>query len=531
MSQIIVPVAPQQVLLPPPGNPISELVVAATGARYQRNLGPLTDCALAWLVWTVLASRHADARNFLCFHDDQPTLLVGEGEGVRASVVTPAEFDRLFATHIHAPEWTKGAGGHLPDALRRITLAMARDTLPKVDAIELAPSIEPDGAVTTQPGYDSVSKTFFAVPEGVSLESLTDADAIDVLRRLTDFSFERPADRAMYTAFLLTGLRRRAARPATPGLLIDGPSGSGKTTAATTIGHLLLGRQATLRPAPSAFEVAYQLPGLIKAAHGLLLFDEVQREPGFINHGLLVSAMTATAPGTYRPVGGGKLSWYDPRGLLLVGTGIEPDFDHDAARRWVRIRLEPRSATVMSNSLNPAEFVLQNRVLCLSAALRLARRGPDTPQRLSAPALASFGAWCREGLRVLFGLKDDEGNALSEEFLRREACPKSGVDVELERLFQSWPEGTTGKTEHCLDLDLRGVITLIEENGLTAIARHCSPGRGGLSRVKLGKFLTDHEGRFLGGRALRKTRNSSGVRYRVVRDSETETQRWIPGGM
>lgn len=333
------------------------------------------------------------------------------------------------------------------DCPRRVADAyLARGYWPEIPALTgfvEAPTIDLDGRLLDQPGYDKQTGLFLAFDPIPGYEpapkSPSKADATAAADLLLDLIQSFPcvgdADRASVLAGIITALVRRSL-PSAPMLAITAPTpGTGKTMLAETPSVIATGRRASvLSLGHDDAEAEKRLGGVLLAGDACILLDNIERPLG----GDLLCQVTTQPSVRLRPLGtSGVVSV--PTHAMLMATGNNLAIVGDLKRRVMLVRLDagverPEQRTFERNHL---EDVYARRGELIRAALTI----PMAYLRAGAPAVAglspagSFEQWDRMVRRPLVWL------GLPDPLKPAETLREDDPDIATMRaLFAAWRE-------------------------------------------------------------------------------------------
>jgi len=209
-----------------------------------------------------------------------------------------------------------------------------------------APVLRPDGTLLTKPGYDEASGLFLAnrvhlpeIPQRPPADWV--AAARDLLFRcvLGDFCWCGPADKANFTAMLVTQVIRRLLRgapvPFFPVTATD--QASGKTLLAAICGALF--GQAKIIWTDDEEELRKQLTTVMRSQEGVITFDNLP-EGTVIRSGVLAKLLTDRTWGD-RLLGGNVLAKF-ANDRLWCATGNNIRLGGDMRSRSVLTGLDAR---------------------------------------------------------------------------------------------------------------------------------------------------------------------------------------------
>lgn len=323
--------------------------------------------------------------------------------------------------------------------------------LPPLESIAEAPFIRPDGTIVSEPGYDAITRTFYA-PVGnmanFSVAVRPTADDVEGARTLLEdalgeFPFADEPSRANAFALLITPEIRHAISGNIPMALVDAPqAGSGKTLLVSVVSEKTTGSAAAMKPAPIRNDDEWRktLTATIQAGQCLTIFDNVDH---VLCSPSLALALTANT-WTDRLLGCTEIVTL-PQRTIFIGTGNNIVLGGDLPRRCYSIRLDSQCSEPWRNRhfRHPdlKAWVKANRGRLLSASLTLARAwftaGCPKP---TSPILGSFEEWCRiaGGILQFAGIPGFLGNL--DEMYKQSDPTTAAWEAFLHQLHQWMPK-------------------------------------------------------------------------------------------
>lgn len=301
------------------------------------------------------------------------------------------------------------APGKRPTTLPSGVLTMLEGLLPdqldrfrEVKQVARAPYFTPDGRLICTPGYDPGTKVLLGeCPE-------TDPDMFESTQHALgalwsvfhQFPFQDEAEWQNYLGALLVPMLRPAYYGPTLWLLIEAnlPS-SGKTFLAEAV-QMLYGHRSKKRTLPGEeVEIEKSMLMLLSEARPIEIFDNVKH--------VVDSATIELVATTSDDYEGRVLGKTEGRSVpvlqLFIVTAQNATMCPDAARRFMRCRLQKRSAVTANAKTRPQfvikgflQYVKENRAWMLSALARLARDwfAAGKPVADTVPMVATFEAFC-----------------------------------------------------------------------------------------------------------------------------------------
>jgi hypothetical protein len=150
---------------------------------------------------------------------------------------------------------------HIPPPDDIVKNIVARGAWPfaALEAIVEFPVFRPDGTLTLRPGYDQVTRLFYAptphlalppIPEHPTDEQIVDAFSL-IDEAIGEFPYQDTASHANAYGLLVTPIIRHSIRGHVPLALIDATRpGTGKSLLAETVAMIATGRKAAMTAAP-----------------------------------------------------------------------------------------------------------------------------------------------------------------------------------------------------------------------------------------------------------------------------------------
>jgi len=295
-------------------------------------------------------------------------------------------------------------------------LAVQEPPIPPLRRIVEVPVFAPDGTLQTRPGYHPAGRTFYAPREGFKLPGVPERPGPREIERakawiaeiLADFPFVSDADKAHAVAlFVLPYVRDLIGADPTPGHLIEAPTpGSGKSLLADVATYPFAGRAvSTVTEAKDDDEWRKRLTAQLKERRAVIVLDNIVRP---LDSGALASALT-TSVWEDRILGKNETIRVPVR-CVWVATGNNVTLSTELARRFIRIRIDPRMDRPFQREgfrHNPLRtWVHRHRAELVWAALVLAQAwlSAGSPKATSMP-LGGYERWSR----VLAGILEHAG--------------------------------------------------------------------------------------------------------------------------
>ncbi|WP_435016684.1 hypothetical protein TA3x_004257 [Tundrisphaera sp. TA3] len=218
---------------------------------------------------------------------------------------------------------------------------------PILSGIVETPVYTAKGTLLTTPGYDPVSRLWYRPSEslkGLSVPAKPTASEITKARDLLlkdlvlDFPFVDQCSLANAIGLLLMYFVREMIPGSTPWHIADAPDNRvGKTLIMDLIAYIWTGRQASTTPeCHSEEEWNKTLTSLLMAGSPYIFIDNINRA---IASGTLASVLT-TGWHKARVLGTNRMTDMPVRSIFM-GSGTNPKFSKENAKRIVKFRLDP----------------------------------------------------------------------------------------------------------------------------------------------------------------------------------------------
>lgn len=349
-----------------------------------------------------------------------------------------------------------------------------RPPLPKLARVMSHWVIDATGRFLVEPGFDSESRIFLAIPERFEPTEMTVEEAVDLFDDLLcDFIWRRPFDRAHAFALMLLPFVREYIRGETPIHVIEaGIQGTGKGLLA----RVLLspaGVGKSFLPATKNFEeFNRRLEGMLLSYREAVIIDNIVAD--FDSETL---ASMLTAPNVDIRKYYTQINFPVEQRLIWVVTVNNPQMGADLERRGVRIRIiSDRESPFLRQDFKEDELVRAfelRRHQTASAAWTIVHEWVAQGCPEGSKKLGSFPHWAK----VMGGILQA---AKIEHFLEREEGEgRSQTRADLANFIRQW------SVEHGSDEVLaRNLVTLAMNNGIPV-------GRSEHESARA-KYLTEH---------------------------------------
>jgi hypothetical protein len=471
-----------------------------------------------------LAALIAKQDDFL-FNGYAPIRVAAEADCLPRALEVTTEMVRVLAHEICRP--TKELIAR--DATIRVPAPLSKDVaqlylhglegswgLKPFRGITTAPILSNDGSIRMASGYDARTGLWCRdIPDVAIPAKPTKSDAERALRKLREFfrtfpfadaarlcdpdlgvevvDLAKPAglDESSFLAALLTAVCRQSLNLA-PGFLCDAPNFSGAGTGKGLLVKAICIAASGVSPAAftsghDAEELDKRLASALTEARPAVFLDNFNSKS--LTSDILASALTEN-PAMVRPMGHTTTVPLHTRTFIGI-TGNAVQIAEDMARRLLNTHLDAHMENPEQRPFTPGflDRIFAERTNLLAAALTIWRWGRQTQPKSGKP-LGSYevwAQWCRDPLLAL-GMPDPV-KRLDE---IKAADPKRRA---LIAIFDQWRESHRDTLLKAQDLS-HDVVGLIPG----AITRD-----GAISRQKVARFLTAHDGTRAGGYVLNST--------------------------
>lgn len=290
------------------------------------------------------------------------------------------------------------------DALRALASRDAAELgLPPLDGFTAVPIMRADGTIRSTPGYDAVSRLFYAPTDGMVVDEIPahpGADEVEKARRLLvdtwgEFPYRDQASRAHALALLLTAVLRPAVSGPVPlAVFTASTPGTGKSKLPETLLAAVTGARIAATPLPGSEEERRKAITASLRDDGRVLF--LDNLDGQLRSGVLSTLLTSSVWSDR--ILGSSVTTTVPVRTVPVVTGNGVQLRGDLTRRAYYVELDAGLARPWLRDgftyPNLVEHVLDNRAELVHAALVLGRAwfaaGRPAP---TCPRLGSFEAW------------------------------------------------------------------------------------------------------------------------------------------
>jgi putative DNA primase/helicase len=368
--------------------------------------------------------------------------------------------------------------------------------LPRLWSAISAPTLRPDGTVLQEPGYDSVTQSWYdpcgiefpQIPESPTHEDA--ARALDVFSAAFDsFPFESKADRSVALALALTALVRRSLPSAPLGGITAPMMASGKTLLADCIAILATGVSApAMKYADTDEEATKTMLAVLAEGDQVVLIDNVERP---LQGDTLCAVLTSE---TYRQRLLGRTEMMSvPTTTLFLATGNHLVVQGDLRTRALLCRIDPKTEHPEHRQFEgeKRESITQQRPELVAAGLTMLRAFIATGQEVKdvCKTWGRFERWSDMVRAPLIWLGCEDPCASLKDLEKED--PER---IELLRVISAW--------EACFGAEGYTAREAIERAASSdplnlALREVCKDRDGTLNPKKLGHWLRSHTDRIV----------------------------------
>ncbi|CAO3416505.1 hypothetical protein [Azospirillum argentinense] len=396
-----------------------------------------------------------------------------------------------------------------------------------------APTLRADGSILDAPGYDEATGLLFE-PHGVEFPPIpsepTQAEAADALKVLTDlvstFPFVADADRSVALSAILTALIRRSL-PTAPLHGFSAPTaGSGKSLLVDIAALVATGRRVpVIAQGKTEEEAEKRLGAALMAGDAVISIDNCERPLG---GDFLCQALTQ--PMVKTRVLGQSINVEVPSNAAVFATGNNLTFMGDMTRRVLLCSLDPQMERpeLRAFEANPLDMIETDRGRYVVAGLTVLRAYHVAGRPPQAAPLGSFTEWSRWVRDALLWLDEKDPAETMEKV--RAADPKlealatvmdqwstviGSTRVSAREVIEIAASDTTETTppyrRAFVYADFREALLVVAGDG------------GAINSKRLGKWLSAHADRIVGGRKLMAEHgHNNTARWRLIQIIDRE---------
>lgn len=386
---------------------------------------------------------------------------------------------------------------------------------PVLRGVVSCPTMRADGTILQDPGYDPASGLLYD-PGGVVFpqvpETPTRADAQEAMRVLKkpfrEYQLPTPADWSVLLAAVVTSVIRRVL-PSSPLFAIDAPTaGSGKTLMCEAVGVIASGYKPTIiSQGKTPEEDEKRLASILMAGDAVLVIDNCERQLG----GDTLCSMLTSEIIASRILGKSEMKQVLTN-VLVMATGNNLEVVGDLGRRTLVCRIDTGAERPdqIEHSFELIDEVLADRPRLVVAALTILRAYVVAGKPNRMIPMGSFEGWnlVREAL-VWLG---EEDPAVTRESVIADDPRKN----ELAELLELWAEALGGRSIILAELADEAAKSPRSKTAALHQALAERTYKQVFNTRSVGRYLSKHKDRLVGGRVLRCEDDPSGVkRYRL----------------
>jgi putative DNA primase/helicase len=316
----------------------------------------------------------------------------------------------------------------------------SRLRFPIITGIVNCPSIEVDGTLLDQPGYDEATGVLFD-PLGVKFprvpdfpsKAMAETALKRILRVIETFAFNTQSDKAVMLSGILTGVARRGL-PFAPMHAFDAPvAGSGKSKLVDIICIIATGRRAgVMSQGEKPEEFAKALDAILMRGDPLIAIDNCSHpvESDKLNMALTQEFVEVRVLGLSRMVTVQTKAFVTLTGNNLIIIG-------DLTRRTIKSRLDPNCERpeLSQFEFDPIAYAMENRAQLVTDALTILRAyalvgRSETPP---PPRLQNFELWSDTVRAALLWLGQGDPVATMDDLRQSDASIENMAAV-----FSAW---------------------------------------------------------------------------------------------
>jgi putative DNA primase/helicase len=431
------------------------------------------------------------------------------GKTSKVARLVPVDADMLTDHLSRAAQWFKRRNGkdvptNPPLEVARIILSRDGEwRFRRLAGVITTPTLRPNGTILSKPGYDRGTQLLLLDPPALPPipEQPSKDDALEALlvleSLLQEFPFVDEASRSVALSALITPVVRGAMAVAPLHATTAPVAGSGKSYIIDLASAISIGQRAPVIAAGrTEEETEKRLAAAALNGQPIISIDNVNGELG----GDTLCQIIERPVVSVRPLGLSKLVRIESRATCFA-TGNNIRLVGDMTRRVILCSLDPamERPELRLFDKDPFEAVLNDRGKYIAAALTVPRAyiAADCPDAL--PALASFEDWSRVVRSALVWL----GRADPVSTMDR-ARAEDPITANLRGLLVAWyaSVGSLARTA--------GQVKAFSETWATdgttkyaaltqALLEVAEDRRGGVDAKRLGRFLSQYQGRVVGG--------------------------------
>jgi Bifunctional DNA primase/polymerase, N-terminal len=397
-----------------------------------------------------------------------------------------------------------------PDKVAEVYLSRTgRWRVPSLLGIVNTPFLRPDGSLCERPGYDSASKLLFH-PDGYTFSPIAAAPTLEQAREalaylddtlLEEFPFVERIDRAVALSLILTAIDRRAMATAPLHGFTSPVAGTGKSLLNDIASVLATGDRApVISMGRSEEEFEKRLGAALIAGDLIVSIDNCDRElsSAFLCQALTQQRLKIRQLGLSRHVD-------VPMTSLFVCTGNNLAIADDLTRRTLLCRLDAgmERPELRSFKRDVLETARSERGKLVVAALTVLRGWHAARTVIGIDPLGSFEDWSFRIRQPLLWL--DQVDPCESIATVRDSDPNRSL---LIAVLKEWKRCLGVKTAYTVQIVINRAM--VDQDFYGAIAAVAADRQGGLSNMRLGRWLSKNNGKIIGKLRLSNTASTAG---------------------
>ena len=290
-----------------------------------------------------------------------------------------------------------------PDAMVKDLLTLGQWPFPPLDSIIEFPVLRPDGTLIDTPGYDPVTRLYYAPVPTLQIPPIPDAPTVeDIVNALAlidevigEFPYQDEASHANAIGLLLTPIIRQSIGGHVPLALIDATRpGTGKSLLAETVALIATGRKSAMMAAPyDDDEWRKRIASTLSEGATIITIDNIKARLQAASLDLALTSHTVKE----RVLGESRNGVYAQRATWMA-TGNNITLGGDLPRRCYWIRMDAQTATPWTRGgfkHDLEAWVPAHRGEIIAALLTMARTWyvAGCPPAPTPKTMGSFQAW------------------------------------------------------------------------------------------------------------------------------------------
>ncbi|WP_052120223.1 CHC2 zinc finger domain-containing protein [Inquilinus limosus] len=377
---------------------------------------------------------------------------------------------------------------------------------PAVVGIVTTPTLRRDGSVLSEPGYDPITRVFYAPDSRLRMPALPERPsqedavaALDLLKDLLiEFPFVSPVDRAVALSGILTAVCRPAMPVAPMHAIKASTAGSGKTYLVDVASITATGQRCpVITMGKVEEETEKRLGALLMAGVPIISLDNCNGEMG----GDMLCQMVERPMVRARILGRSEAPEIEVRSTCFA-TGNNLQLRGDMTRRAVVCNLDAgvERPELRTFTFKPAEVVSADRGKYVAAALTVVRAYLVAGRPGKLPAIGSYEVWSDMIRSALVWLGEADPVASMEK--ARDEDPQL---MEIKEVFGQWRDCLQLGARYTPRAIIHEATNVFNESGTLArpdfseaIMKIAANGRQ-VSSKSLGRWLMRHQGRVVNG--------------------------------